>query len=119
MTYKFTCINCPKSCRLLVHTENKEVQSVQGNSCKRGYDFAVQEIICPMRILTGTMKANGCNKPFSVRSSSPIPKSLLIPAATILRTYHPALPIHIGDVIISNILGTNTQIIATQNLDAK
>lgn len=39
--------------------------------------------------------------------------------AAVLRRSHPLLPIHAGDVVNEDILGTKVQIIAMQNLDPK
>ena len=118
MRREITCICCPMGCRLRVEAEGKAVTAVEGNHCGRGKDYAVQEVICPMRVLTGTMKAAGCARPFAVRSSAPIPKEKLLDCAAVLRRSHPSLPIRAGDVVIEDIMGTKVQIVATQNLDA-
>ena len=47
---EFTCIVCPRGCTLTVEENNGEY-TVSGNSCKRGKDFAVSEMTCPMRTI--------------------------------------------------------------------
>ena len=119
MKREMICIGCPMGCRLTAEVAGQTVTAVEGNHCKRGRDYAAQEAVCPMRVLTGTMKAAGCTRPFAVRSSAPIPKAKLLECAAALRRSHPPLPIHAGDVVIEDILGTKVQIIAMQNLDAQ
>ncbi len=90
---------------------------VEGNVCGRGRAYALQEALHPMRVLTANMKARDCARPFSVRSSAPLPKDQLPACAAALKSCHPPLPIHIGDVILADVLGLGVNIIATQNLD--
>ena len=61
------CINCPMGCRMTVGVSDGKVVSVQGNTCKRGEEFACQEAVEPMRILTSLMRVEGRDKPFSVK----------------------------------------------------
>lgn len=120
MNKKFLiCINCPMGCHLTVEHEGDNILSVSGNKCKRGKDYAIQEFTCPLRVLTGNMKAKNFPVPFSVRTNKPIPKSLLLECALELKKHHPKLPVHSGDVIIKNILNTGVDIIATQELERK
>lgn len=111
---KFVCINCPLGCRLLAELQEGAVKKVAGNRCKRGQNYALQEAVCPLRVLTGNMRAQGCERPFPVRSSAPIPKAMLLPCSRELRRLRPPPPIRAGDVVIRNILGTNVDIIATR-----
>ncbi|MCI9512825.1 MAG: DUF1667 domain-containing protein [Oscillospiraceae bacterium] len=114
MTKEMVCINCPLGCRLQVEMQAGTATAVTGNRCKRGQDYAVQEAVCPLRVLTGNMRAHGCERPFPVRSSAPIPKAMLILCSQELRRIRPAPPIQVGDVVIRDILGTKVDIIATQ-----
>ena len=115
MTKTFICINCPLSCRLQVETAGDAAAEVSGNRCRRGRDYALQEAVRPMRVLTGNMRAEGCQRPFSVRSSAPIPKELLLPCSRELKRVRPRPPIRVGDVVIRNILGTGADIVATRD----
>lgn len=113
------CINCPMGCRLTVQVENDRVVSVEGNVCKRGEEFACQEAVEPMRILTSLMRIKGREKPFSVKTSAPVPKKLMQDCAALIFG-HPvapeSLPIHIGDVMIENVCGSGVDIISTQEV---
>lgn len=117
ITKHLICINCPLGCRLTVSLQDGQVASLDGNGCGRGARYAAQEAVQPMRVLTGLMKAEGCRRPFAVRSDRAIPKELLLQCAAELKRIHPKPPIAAGDVIIPHILGTSASIIATQNFD--
>ena len=113
------CINCPMGCRLAVSVGDNTVVSVQGNGCKRGEEFAYQEAIEPLRVLTSLMRVKGREIPFSVKTSAPIPRKLLFDCVSQIEG-HPAdpgsLPIRIGDVLIENVCGTKADIISTQEV---
>lgn len=114
------CINCPMGCRMTVGIEGGKVVSVQGNTCKRGEEFAYQEAIEPMRILTSLMRVEGREKPFSVKTSSPIPKKVLFQCARQIADNpvdRKRLPIHIGDVMIADVCGSGADIISTQEVE--
>lgn len=117
MERELVCISCALGCRLDVNIENGAVRSVTGNACKRGREYACQEAVRPVRVLTAVMKAQGLQKPFSVRTDKPVPKDMLLACARELQRYHPKPPIAMDDVIIENILGTGSDIVATSDLN--
>ncbi len=115
MERSILCIGCPLGCRLTVVLDDGSVVRVSGNACKRGDAYARQEAVQPLRRLTGTMRAAGCNRPFSVITDKPVPKELLLACAAELKRHAPEPPIQFGDVVLTNILGTGCQVIATQD----
>ena len=48
MTKELTCIICPKGCNIKVEFEKDKVTNIEGNTCKRGYDYAFSEITNPV-----------------------------------------------------------------------
>lgn len=44
------CITCPKGCHLTVDEEND--YAVTGNSCPRGAEYARNELLHPVRMIT-------------------------------------------------------------------
>ncbi len=116
MKKEIICIHCPKGCRIQVETDGEVILNISSGSCKRGQVYARQEILAPMRILTGNMRVEGCHHPLSVISDAPLPKAMLYACALELKKYRPAPPIAINDIVIKNILDTGCNIIATRNL---
>ena len=47
------CTQCPNSCILHVDAFRKKVE---GNSCKRGEECAIEELVFPRRVVTTTVK---------------------------------------------------------------
>ena len=57
------CIGCPLGCNLTVEMDGGQVVSVNGNTCKRGDDYARKELTDPRRIVTSTVPVAGGNLP--------------------------------------------------------
>jgi len=113
-TKRLTCIVCPKGCQILVKLENGEIVSIENNQCKRGIDYAKNEVLDPRRTLTTTVKlSNG--KVLPVRTKEPIPKKLMKEAMLETKDIVVEPPIKIGDVVIKNIAGTGVDLVATGN----
>lgn len=70
MKKKFVCIICPQCCEL--ETDGSEVV---GARCKKGEEFARQEAILPLRVITTTIryKKNGPEKMIPVKTACPVP----------------------------------------------
>lgn len=118
-TKQLVCINCPMGCRLEVQMEDSAVQSVTGNICPRGEQFARQEAVDPLRVLTSLMRIEGRENPFSVKTSAPVPKRILFDCVhqIFANPVSPSrLPIHAGDVMIADVCGSGVDIISTQEI---
>ena len=115
MTRNLTCIICPKGCSLKVEIENDEIKSIEGNTCKRGYDYAYSEVTNPVRTITSTVKLEN-GKMLSVKTDKPIPKELIFKCMEEINKVTTKAPVKIGDIILENVLGTGTNIVATNNV---
>ena len=114
-----TCIGCPLGCQLIVELENGEVISVIGNTCKRGDDYARKEVTSPTRIVTSTVKVTGGKSSMvSVKTKSDIPKEKIFECVKVLKVVEVQAPIAIGDVVLSNVVGTGVDIVATKDVEA-
>lgn len=118
MNKELVCINCPIGCRLCVEIEGDKVSGVTGNLCNRGHDYAIQEAIRPMRVLTCLVPVKGQKKPLSLRSDGLIPKDMIFTCVEEIKKHHPSPPIRIGDTIIKNICNTGCNMIATMDIQA-
>ncbi len=118
MDKTIVCINCPVGCRMNVSiAENGEILSVSGNSCPRGAAYARQECIMPERIITAVIPVSGSNIPLSVKTSRPVPRSMIFDIMRELSRIQVALPVCIGQVILSDVLHTGADIVATRSLN--
>lgn len=110
------CVACPLGCPITVEYDGTEVFSVTGNTCKRGDAYARTEVVNPTRSLATSVKVNGGVHPVvPVRSSQPVPKSMMFDCMKVINAASVDAPVRIGQVIIPNILDTGADIIATNN----
>ena len=113
-----TCIGCPLGCALTVETNNGEVASVSGNTCRRGDDYARKEVTRPTRIVTSTVAVSGGSLAMaSVKTKSDIPKEKIMDIMKSIENVVVNAPVHIGDVIVQNAAGTGVDIIATKDVE--
>ena len=113
---QLTCIVCPRGCQLNIDDNNV----VTGNFCPRGKNYAISEITNPTRIVTSTMKVLNSNEVrVPVKTSKPIKKDLMFKIMDKINSKLVYAPIKIGDILIENVDGDNTDIIATKNIDVK
>jgi CxxC motif-containing protein len=114
MEKRITCITCPLGCEISVIGEGAEIQSMSGQGCKRGEEYARNEFIHPLRILTSTVKVSGSTVPLAaIRTSKPIPKELLFPGMEEIRKLRTEAPVKRGEILLPNILGTGADIVVT------
>ncbi len=115
---EIVCIICPNGCRMnVILDEQNKVTEVNNALCRNGRTYAENEIQCPQRSLTSTIKVVGGAFPLvSVRSSKPIPKEKIIEAAKLLRSIELTAPVEYHQIIIPDILGTGADIIATKQI---
>lgn len=121
---QFNCTTCPSECLLTVEVERDAngtvaaVRSVTGNSCPRGDKFAHQELTCPMRVLTTTVAVSGGDEVLlPVRTAEAIPLELHAQVMTLIRSLVVNAPIHMGDVILPNLLDTNINLVASMDIE--
>lgn len=115
MTRNLTCIVCPRGCQLTVELDEKgTVLSVDGNTCPRGKQYAIDECTHPMRTVTSTVRtADGGVVP--VKTDRTIPKELMFDCMKAINSARVTLPAHIGDTVIKDLLGTGANVVITAN----
>lgn len=118
MINRFTCIVCPNGCDITVETEAGKIIKIEGNTCKRGEEYVVNELTAPMRTIATSVKVENGNLPLvSVRLSKPIPKEKIFEAVEALKKLTLQAPVSIGDVVIENICGCDSSAIVTKNIN--
>lgn len=113
---ELVCIGCPMGCLLQVETDGSQIRSIKGNVCKRGSQYAHDEVLQPRRMITSLIPVPGSRIPLSVRTRTAIPKHLIAACLRQIRQLQVSLPVRIGDVILANILATGVDLIATRDL---
>ena len=117
MDQVITCINCPVGCRMSVSlSDNGEFLSVSGNNCPRGAAYARQECTFPLRMITAVIPVFGSPVPLSVKTSVPIPKCMIPDIMHVLSSLNVIAPVSLGQVILSDVLHTGADIVATREL---
>ncbi|WP_158855119.1 DUF1667 domain-containing protein [Halorhabdus sp. CUG00001] len=118
-TVEITCIACPVGCDVSIGVEDGEIQSIDGNTCPRGADYAKEEYRNPTRILPTTARVSGGVLPrVPVKSAEPMPKPKLEDAMVEIAAVEVDAPIQLGDVIVANVCDTGVDIVATRDLPA-
>ncbi|MBO5536581.1 MAG: DUF1667 domain-containing protein [Clostridia bacterium] len=113
---QIVCINCPLGCRITVTMDGNEIKKIEGNTCKRGEVYARQEVLSPVRVITAVLPVEGSPVPVSVKTAAPIPKNKIFECMAEMGKTSLKAPIHMGDVIVPNILGTGVNVVATKSV---
>lgn len=118
MKRTMTCIECPKGCALEIEADGARVISVSGNKCKRGDQYARQEVESPMRTLTTSVLTRGLElKMLPVRTSRPIPKGSLSAAMDAVKRLTVTSPVKAGAVVATDFLGLGVDLVACRPLN--
>jgi CxxC motif-containing protein len=111
------CICCPLGCRVNIE-RNGDDFTVTGNTCPRGRDYAISELTAPVRMVTSSVPVVGSvDKTVSVKTDKPIAKELIFKALETLKGVVVTAPIKEGAIIVSNILGTGVNFVATREIE--
>ena len=114
MKRELICISCPLGCHLSVDAENK---TVEGNTCRRGEIYGLNEVINPVRVITSTVKIEGASLPVvPVKTNGAIPKNLNFEAMKVINEVVATAPVKVGDIIVKDILGTGIDVVAARSL---
>ncbi len=131
-----TCTVCPASCRIRARRGADGEWSFDGYTCRRGADYAANEICDPVRVLTSTVLmrlpgaagmaretegagAAGCagravtERIWPVRTDRPIPLARMTDAMAVIRDLvldHVPEP---GEVILDDLAGTGAKVTIT------
>lgn len=115
---EIVCIVCPNGCRINVSFDkNKNITEIKNALCKNGEAYVKDEIQCPKRSLTTTIRVIGGKLPLvSVRSDKPIPKEKIPDALKEINKLELKAPVEFHQIIIHDLLGTGADIITTKQV---
>lgn len=114
---RIICVSCPVGCAIEVEVAAGTPARVSGHGCPRGEVYAREEVLDPKRVLTTSVRVIGGDLPLaSVRTTRPIPRRLIPVAMAALRPLTPVAPVHVGQVLIEDLLGTGVGLVATRTV---
>ncbi len=112
-----TCIECPTGCTVNVTVKDGKAVLLESYGCRRGHDYALAEVEHPERILTTTVPSrNLAVRMVPVRTARPIPKALRDDALREIKKVRVSQPTNVGDIVLSDILGSGVDVIATRDV---
>lgn len=111
---EFVCIICPRGCHLTVDENN----NVSGYSCPRGLKYALEEITCPKRTITTSIRvANREDMLVSVKTSDSVPKADMFKVMDEINKLKINAPTHIGEVVVKDICHLGVDLIITKEIE--
>ncbi len=125
MKRELTCIVCPNGCDLSAEYTtfqdgHVEVNEVTGNLCPRGKEYVVQELVDPKRTIASSCLVKDGDMPLvSVRVTPAIPKARIHDVMQEIRKICLLAPVSEGQMIIHDVLGLGSDVIATKTVKKK
>lgn len=117
-TKELICVNCPKGCRITVTLADGKVQSIAGNSCPKGAEYAAKETTRPERILTSTVRIEGgLWRVLPVITSGAIPLDQMEAVMKTVRTVRVEAPVAMNQVLVADINGLGVDLIASRSME--
>ena len=118
-TTELICITCPMGCTLDVTHEGDAVVAVDGNACRRGEDYAQEELTDPRRMVTTTVRvAGGLHPLLPVYTSAPIPKARIFDLLEEIRQVEVEAPVWVGEAVLEDVVGTDVDVLASRDMPA-
>jgi CxxC motif-containing protein len=113
------CITCPMGCTLDVTREGDTIVEVDGATCKRGEDYAEEELTDPRRMVTTTVRVTGGLHPLlPVYTSAPIPKARIFGLLEEIRKVEVEAPVKMGEAVLEDVVGTKVKVLASRDMPA-
>lgn len=114
MKRHITCVICPVGCKISVRKKDEKYE-VTGNKCPRGQEYALNELVMPKRILTTSVRVLNGELPLaSAKTTGPIDRALILEKMNLISRIAVEAPVKIGDVLIDDIDGEGTSLVATR-----
>ncbi len=111
------CTTCPKGCTLVISREGETIVEVSAG-CKRGKDYAHQELTDPRRMIATTVKIAGARHPLlPVYTAAPFPKPRITELMQALNGLQVHAPVKAGAVVLQDVLGTGIDILASRDME--
>ena len=116
MEKKLICIVCPMGCRLTAKGTADKLE-VSGNICKKGSNYAHDEITNPVRVVCTTVKIKGgIHSVIPVKTDSPIPEKYKLEVVKAVNSIELESPVKMGDIVIPDLFGTGVNIVTERDM---
>lgn len=113
---ELTCINCPLGCRITVTMDGGNITNIEGNTCKRGENYARTEVTAPVRTVTTTIRVTGgIVDRVSCKTKEPVPKEKVFEVMADINKASCEAPVRIGDILMADCAGTGIPVVATKS----
>ncbi len=117
MTKEMTCIVCPNGCLMRIEQDGDKIE-VFDATCKRGVEFAKNELTHPTRSITSTVATKFKDFPLiSVKTEGELPKDKIFDAMKEVNAVTVKKRLKVGDVVIEDLFGT--KLVATSDMTLK
>ena len=114
---KIICVGCPMGCLVTLSIDNKGVVYIEGNKCKQGEKYVLEEYHNPVRILTTTLLTQGSSQPLlPVRTAKPVPKAKMMSGVRTLAKVRIKPSIRIGEVVVATPAIIGVDVVASTDL---
>jgi len=114
---ELTCILCPNGCLLSVFENKNKQPEIHGSQCKRGDQFALDEVLDPMRTITGTVKTIFPEMPqLPVKTDGMVPLCKVAEVYALIKALQITKLYRSGELIASNVLGMDVNVISTSDM---
>jgi CxxC motif-containing protein len=111
------CVACPHGCRLEATRKDGDIL-ISNAGCKRGQEYAINEIKDPRRMVASTVQVNnGVHPLLPVSTSAPFPKGQITDLLREIRKVEISAPIKMGQVVLENVLNTGIDVVASRDLN--
>ena len=110
------CVACPHGCRLEATRKDGEIL-ISNAGCKRGKEYAINEITDPRRMVATTVRvAHAIHPLLPVYTAAPFPKGRVTELLREIRKVEINAPVKMGQVVLENVLGTGINVVASRDL---
>ena len=114
---ELVCIVCPRGCTIRAGKNSDGTFDITGNTCRRGYDFAVSELTAPMRTVCSTVGTVFPDCPVvHVRVSREIPRDRIFDVMGEINRVTVRQRLGRGDAVIKDVLGLGADVIITSDI---
>ena len=110
---RMVCISCPQGCALEIVKNGGEF-GVEGNRCKKGIEYARQEITNPVRSITTTVRTAFRDFPrLSVKTDAEVPLADIFAFMREINAVEVRERLVPGNVVKEDLLGSGINLVAT------